>query len=238
VTSFDPGDLEDAGMTDEEIDDELYWKEVWTDGPPADRVPSAPITGDEGLTWPQRIAHYARTTGYPAALFPCESGQVVGVWVMGNRYTVASTYYGGYPHGYLSRVKALFPDKRRVLHLFSGHVDTTILPGDTCDINADLQPTFVDDAQTLRQVPLEQYDLVLSDPPYSVEDADHYQTTMIKRNVVMRTLGQRLSSGCHVCWLDQVLPMYRKADFAVEAYVAVVKSTNHRFRVLTIFRKR
>jgi hypothetical protein len=27
-----------------------------------------------------------------------------------------------------------------------------------------------------------QYDLVLADPPYSVEDAERYQTTMVKRN--------------------------------------------------------
>ena len=113
---------------------------------------------------------------------------------MGNDYRVRSTYYGGYPAGYLRRVRALFPDKRRVLHLFSGQVDLAAFPGDTVDINPALNPSYVDDAQTLLHVPLEQYDLVLADPPYSVEDADHYQTTMVKRNVVMRAL-QRLPGG-------------------------------------------
>jgi len=108
---------------------------------------------------------------------------------MGNNYQVKSTYYGGYPATYLKRIKALFPDKKNVLHLFSGCVDLDIFPGDTVDINADLNPTYVDDAQKLENVPLENYDLILADPPYSIEDCDHYQTTMINRNVVMRSLS-------------------------------------------------
>jgi hypothetical protein len=46
-----------------------------------------------------------------------------------------------------------------------------------------------------------------------------------------------LSPGAHVVWLDQVLPMYRKDAFAVDAVIGMVKSTNHRFRVVTIFRR-
>ena len=58
-------------------------------------------------------------------------------------------------------VRALFPDKKkRTLHLFSGKVDLTAFPGDTVDINPEFHPTYVDNAQTLRSVPLENYDLV------------------------------------------------------------------------------
>jgi hypothetical protein len=136
----------------------------------------------------------------------------------------------------LRRIRALFPDKKRVLHLFSGKVDLAALPGDTVDINASLSPTYVDDAQRLEQVPLKGYDLVLADPPYSIEDAERYQTTMVRRNLVLRAL-QRVSVGCHIVWLDQVLPMYRKDAFAIEAVIGMVKSTNHRFRVVTVFRR-
>ncbi len=188
------------------------------------------------MDWEQRIAHYTRKTGFPRSLFVAEDGRVVGTWIMGNDYRVKSAYYGGYPAGYLRRVQALFPEKQQVLHIFSGKVDLDALPGDTVDLNPALQPTYVDDAQTLNNVPLEQYDLVLADPPYSVEDADRYQTTMVKRNAVMRSL-QRLSTGAHIVWLDQVLPMYRKDVFEIEAVIGMVKSTNHRFRVLTIFRR-
>lgn len=189
------------------------------------------------MTNQQRIDNYVSETGYPRSLFTGEDGRIVGTWIMGNNYRVKSSYYGGYPAGYMKRVKSLFPDKVKVLHLFSGQVDLSIVPGDTVDLNPDLNPTWVDNAQTLENVPVESYDFVMADPPYSVEDCDHYKTSMVKRNKVMKVLGSRLMPGSHVAWLDQVLPMYRKTDFSVEGVIGIVKSTNHRFRVLTVFRK-
>ena len=183
-----------------------------------------------------RIDNYVRVTGFPRSLFLSEDGRVVGTWIMGNDYRVRSAYYGGYPAGYLRRIRALFPDKGRVLHIFSGKVDLAALPGDTVDINPKLKPTYIDDGQKLTNVPLETYDLVLADPPYSVEDADRYRTTMVKRNAVLRAL-QRVSPGTHIVWLDQVLPMYRKDAFSIDGVIGMVKSTNHRFRVVTIFRR-
>ena len=188
------------------------------------------------MRWEERIENYARQTGFPKCLFIGEDGRVVGTWIMGNDYRVRSGYYGGYPAGYLRRVKALFPDKQKVLHLFSGAVDLTALPGDTVDVNPNLRPTYVDNAQSLERVPLSKYDLVLADPPYSVEDAERYQTTMVKRNLVMRAL-QAVRPGTHIVWLDQVLPMYRKDLFSIEAVIGMVKSTNHRFRMVTIFNR-
>ena len=81
-----------------------------------------------------------------------------------------------------------------------------------------------------------QFDLIMADPPYSVDDAEHYQTTMVKRNAVMRAL-QGVAVGTHIVWLDQVLPMFRKDAFAIDAVIGMVKSTNHRFRMITIFRR-
>ncbi len=185
----------------------------------------------------ERVVNYHRVTGFPESLFVGGDGRIVGTWIMGNDYRVKSEYYGGYPAGYLRRIKALFPDKQRVLHLFSGRVDKSVMPGDTVDLNPDLAPDYVDDAQTLERVPLESYDLVLADPPYSVEDCERYQTTMVKRNKVMSALGARLTPGCHVVWLDQVLPMYRKDQFCLDAVIGMVKSTNHRFRVVTVFKR-
>lgn len=189
------------------------------------------------MTLQERIDNYVKVTKYPRSLFISEDGRIVGTWIMGNAYGVTSQFYGGYPTGYLRRIAALFPDKRKVLHLFSGKVDTKMFPGVTVDINPDNHPDFVDDAQTLTKVPLRTFDLCMADPPYSKEDCEHYQTTMVKRNVVMHTLGERLQRGCHVVWLDQVLPMYRKKDFCIDGVIGMVKSTNHRFRVVTIFRR-
>lgn len=185
----------------------------------------------------QRVDSYKKITGYPRSLFLSEDGRLVGTWIMGNAYGVASGFYGGYPHGYLKRIKALFPDKRAPLHIFSGKVDDSVWPGDTVDLDETLEPTYLDDAQTLSTVPVSDYDIILADPPYSVEDAEHYKPAMVKRNKVMRALGEKAKIGTHVVWLDQVLPMYRKADWALVGVIGMVKSTNHRFRVISIFEK-
>jgi len=181
-----------------------------------------------------RIDNYVLETEFPRSLFVSADGRIVGTWIMGNDYRATTSLYGSYPAGYLRRIKALFPDKKSVLHLFSGSVDLSAFPGETVDINPATSPTYLDNAQTLLNVPLDKYDLILADPPYSVEDAEHYQTTMIKRNLVMRAL-QRTHSGCHIVWLDQVLPMYRKDAFDLQAAIGMYKSTNHRFRGISIF---
>lgn len=188
------------------------------------------------MDWNERIDHYTKVTKMPKTLFIGDDGRAVGTWIMGNDYRVKSSYYGGYPATYLKRIKALFPDKKNTLHVFSGKVDLEVFPGDTVDINPELNPTYIDDAQKLESVPLQSYDLVLADPPYSVEDCEHYGTSMVKRNSVMRSL-QRLSAGSHVVWLDQVLPMYRKDEFQLQATIGMWKSTNHRFRGISIFEK-
>lgn len=183
-----------------------------------------------------RIAHYEKVTGWTGSLWLHNPDQILGMWVMGNDYRVKSGYYGGYPATYLRRIKALFPDKVSALHLFSGRVDTEAFPGKTVDRDIDLDPDYVDDAETLGGTPLENFDLVLADPPYSAEDAIHYGSPMVNRAKVMRALT-RVREGTHVVWLDQVLPMYRKADWHVVGRIGLVKSTNHRFRVATIFER-
>lgn len=203
------------------------------------RVSRVEVIGDAPeslMNWTDRIDHLVATLPFPRNMLVMECGTVIGMWTMGNDYRVKSGYHGGYPNTYLRRMRALFPDKRRVLHVFSGMVDLTAFPGDTVDINPDLTPTFVDDCQTLERVPLEDYDIVLADPPYTGEDADHYGTTMVRRNAVMKALT-RVRPGTHVVWLDMVLPMYRKNQWKSEADIGIRRSTNHRFRSATVFRR-
>lgn len=193
------------------------------------------------MTVEGRVEHYHAETGYKEHLFVGGDGRIYGTMIMGADYRVASGLYGGYPAGYLKRIKALFPDmreKNETLHLFSGYVDQSIVPGLTVDINPDRKPDYLDDAQSLEKVPVEKIKFVLADPPYSIEDCEHYGTTMIKRNRVMKILGRRLPEGAFVVWLDQVLPMYRKKDFELVGAVGMLKSTNHRFRIVTIFQKK
>jgi hypothetical protein len=188
------------------------------------------------FTWQDRIDSYNQHSSFPNSLFIAGDGRVVGTFILGQDYRNKMGYHGEYPPNYLRRVKALFPDKQTVLHLFSGKVDTETFPGDTVDLNPDLKPTYIANAQDLKNVPLFLYDLVLADPPYSGEDANHYGTPMINRNKVMDAL-KRLSPGAHVVWLDTMLPMWSKEYFSLEGCIGVVRSSNHRYRVISIFRR-
>lgn len=202
------------------------------------------------VSWPntmyplERIENYKNTFDHPDNLF-ISGEMIVGMWVMGNSYKSGSSLYGAYPNTYLRRVAALFPEKKMPLHIFSGKVysDANLksdlsLYGPTVDINPAFHPTYLDDAQTLDKVPLEDFDIILADPPYSVEDSEHYKTSMVKRNKVLKALAARVKPGTHVVWLDQVFSMYRKDEWKILGLIGMVRSTNHRFRVVTIFERR
>jgi hypothetical protein len=189
------------------------------------------------LSWPERIENY-RQEIKRAAYLDYEDGWCFGTWFLGNTWAVKSGYYGGYPAGYLKRMRALFPDKRWVLHMFSGLVDAEQFPGDTLDIRPELNPTYRCDAHTLEGVPTGDYDLILADPPYGAEDADHYGTPLVNRNKVVAALAPRMAPGAHLGWLDQTQPMYAKAQLEPEAAIGIVRSTNHRIRMLLIWRRR
>ena len=158
-----------------------------------------------------------------------------GVWLQ-NDYAVRSGYYGGYPGDYLKRIRALFPDKCRVLHVFAGKVDLSILPGDTLDLRAELAPTFCTDAQTMHGVPLDRYDLAVCDPPYTPADATQYGTPMPVAGRVMTAL-EGLRPGAHVVWLDERVPRSSRAALVHEGIIGLSTSAGHRFRVVSVFRR-
>ncbi len=174
------------------------------------------------LSWPKRTENYRRLIGIPYLGY--ENGWVYGTWFIGNNYEKKTDYYGAFQGNFLKRIAALFPDRKRVLHLFAGKVDLTAFPGDTLDIDPELAPTYCVDAETCDDVPLHQYDFVLADPPYSASDADHYGTPMVNRNKVMKTLAAGLPSGAYLVWLDQVYPMFAKAMLKPEAVIGIVGS--------------
>jgi hypothetical protein len=83
------------------------------------------------LTWSERIENYRQTIGIP--YLGHENGWTYGTWFMGNSYEKQTDYYGGFQGNFLKRIAALFPDRKRVLHLFAGKVDRATFPGDTLD---------------------------------------------------------------------------------------------------------
>jgi len=156
-----------------------------------------------------------------------------GMWVLGQDYR-GSGYYGAYPPNYLKRVMALFPDAKNVLHLFAG----SLPPGPY--VRFDLKGGDIDgDAHRISEyfAPNE-FDLVLADPPYSIEDAEHYGAPMVRRNTVLKELRAVVRPGGNVVWLDQVLPMFSNKDWHLWGLLGIVRSTNHRFRVVSMFERR
>ena len=168
---------------------------------------------------------------FPQSLF-LSNNSIIGLWVMGNNYTTKSNLYGAYPHGYLNRIHTLYPIiSGKTLHIFSGSLE------DSDDYDKVDYKTGID-AETMSSIiPNNFYELVLADPPYSVEDCDHYGCCMVKRNVVFNECYKVMKTGGILIWLDQVLPQYKKIEFEIQARIGMVKSTNHRYRVITIFKK-
>ncbi len=155
------------------------------------------------------------------------------IWVLGNDYR-GSGYYGSYPPNYLKRVQSMFPDATSILHLFSG----SLPPGNYIryDIQGDAEA--IGDAKDLSLFfELESFDLILADPPYTQEDAEHYGTPLISRNTVLKECAKILEPNGYIVWLDQVLPMFRKDELHLCGLIGIVRSTNHRFRVASFFKK-
>jgi SAM-dependent methyltransferase len=183
-----------------------------------------------------------RATFYHAAFpkFPplrADDRWLDGMWFLGQNYRGSGQIYGSYPPQYLRRVMALFPDFESGLHLFSG----SLPPQDKFVRFDNLRGDVNGDAERLSSYfdlsggPL--FDLILADPPYSEEDCNHYGTPMVNRNTVLRECARVLRPDGFVVWLDQVLPMFKKTELHLCGAIGLVRSTNHRFRIVTIFRR-
>lgn len=187
------------------------------------------------MTLQERIDNYKKVTKLPQSLFIDETGRINGVFIMGNNYTTKGDY-GAYPFGYMKRMLALFPDSAPSLQLFSVN-----LPLSADYLRFDIHPEFADvvgDAHELaKHFEGCYFNSVFADPPYSIEDCEHYGTAMVNRNKVIKECYKILRPGGFLIWLDQVLPMYRKDEFSIIGVIGMVKSTNHRFRVIVIFQK-
>ena len=167
----------------------------------------------------------------------CTDRWLYGVWMLGNNYRSKQGYYGEYPPAYLKRVTSLFPDCENILHLFSGSLKECI--GIRFDINQSCEPDIVGDAEYLSTYfPDNYFSIIYADPPYSEEDANKYGRCMVKRNKVLAECYKIICPGGFLVWLDQVLPMYRKSEFTLIGTIGIIRSTNHRFRVVSIFQKR
>jgi 23S rRNA G2069 N7-methylase RlmK/C1962 C5-methylase RlmI len=186
---------------------------------------------------------------------------VAGTWLIGACYKNPNPLYGAYPHGYLERVHAMFPDAKQVLHVFSGgltvkHAIAAAWPGvayrkASGDASADAglgielvdlkgpaegrHPTWQGDIMDMPAEWAGRFDLILADPPYSYADAEHYGTPMVNRAAIIRRLRDVAAKGGNLVWLDQCWPQHRKDQWRTWAHIGLVRSTNHRMRLVSMF---
>jgi len=200
------------------------------------------------------------------------NGMVSGCWMIGACYKNPNPLYGAYPHGYLERVHAMFPEARKILHVFSGGLTqmaaceaawpnvkeanaaneartgtkwNVVSLGDgwameLVDMHGPEQgrnPTWQGDLFDFCELPEQQgrFDLVLADPPYSAADAVKYDCPAPNRGKILRALRQVTAKAGNLVWLDQVWPMHRKADWKTWGTIGLVRSTNHRMRLVSMF---
>lgn len=165
------------------------------------------------------------------------NGRIEDLWFLGQDYRNTSNYYGAYPANYLKRINALFGEKKKILHLFSGRLSK----GDYTrfDVNMFSGAEVIGEAERLSEhFEPNSFDLILADPPYSQEDAVHYGVPLISRNKVHSECHKILEPGGHLVWLDQAFPMFSKRNWILQGAIGIVISTNHRIRATFIWEKK
>lgn len=174
-------------------------------------------------------------TNFPNAAVVEQNNRLYGIWMIGNNYKRTSDYYGSYPPSYLKRVYSLFPDAKNILHIFSGRVNERN-EGITVDIRKDVGAMVVANA---KQLPFKnQFDLVISDPPYTKEDAKKYCGTCPSTATVMRELFKSVQPRGFVVWLCTHPPLYRKDMWDLVGIIGLHVGTNKRFRSVIILQRK
>lgn len=172
---------------------------------------------------------------------PAVNGEwLYGIWVLGNDYRNKASLYGTFPPNFLKRVYALYPeyDPAKTLHLFSGALSWHGEPGLTIDIQPERRPALIADVQCLPFADQSRSGLIIADPPYSAADAVKYGTPMVNRRKVFSEVARIARPGTHMVWLDTVLPQFRKAEWKLYGTIGIVRSTNHRVRLVSLFERR
>lgn len=160
---------------------------------------------------------------------------IEGFWFVGGGNI--SSLYGSYQVEYLERIKTLFPDAVKVVHLFVGslppspdYVRVGLPQGDT-------KPDIECDAHKLSSYLPFKPDLIYADPPYSKDDSENYADCMINRERVLQECAIVLEPGGFLVWMDQVLPVFSNNDLRLVGAISYIRSTGNRFRVVSLFQK-
>lgn len=161
---------------------------------------------------------------------------IYGTWVIGNDYRNKSAFYGAYPRGYLDRLACMFPDAHStgdILHCFSGGLPAGNYTRLDSVQDAELRGSVVD----IAALTVRKFGLGIADPPYSEDDAKKYHVPMVNRGAATRALASVITPGGYLVWLDTTWPMHSKTLWRTVGRITVIRSTNHRVRLCTIFER-
>jgi len=185
---------------------------------------------------------YATDKGYSPLII--HNNRAYGFWLLGAYYkNVNSEYYGSYPKGLIDRVNVMFYDLLtygKVLHLFSGTIKGDCKRVFTVDINPELYPCVVCDAEDVDKHFQEMFfDIVLADPPYDDNWKKYkYVKRPVNKKKVLEAIWKITKPGGYLIWLDTIIPQFNKSMWELKALIGIWISTNHRVRVLSIFQRK
>jgi hypothetical protein len=192
------------------------------------------------LSWPERISNYEAAGWKKGTVIYTDEGRewVTGTWVVGNDYRRKIGLYGEFPPRFLDRLLSLYQDvyRERILHLFAGTV-----PADSwirVDANATRNPEVVGAIPSILSIFNEEsFDLVVADPPYRSSDAERYGFQMPNKPKTIHEVARLVPPGGFLCWLDEMTPIFSKADWEMIGLIFLWTGTNRRDRHLTIFKR-
>ena len=154
-------------------------------------------------------------------------------WALGPNVT---GYPGGFPNGFMQRLKkeGIWGNKR--LHLCSG----TVQDGVTIDIKPELNPTIVADLSEGIPLEDESFDFILIDPPYAEEKAnDLYGVSLLSVPALLKECARVVQHDGTVALLDlRVWPPKTKL-LRWKALIAVYTANRgpKPLRALSVFQK-
>jgi len=164
--------------------------------------------------------------------------RLYGFWLIGRWYASDRSFYGSYPPSYLKRVRSLFPDCAKILHLFSGTVKGDGVNQITYDIKPELEPDICDDVSNLlTHFKESEFELIFADPPYEERDFEKYGCKPFGKGRVVKDCSVIVKPSGFLVWLDTILPPFSKRDWQLYGIIGLVQSTNHRTRAISIFQK-
>lgn len=183
---------------------------------------------------------------------------ITDVWILARPKV---KYYGAYPGGFLERAKPLIGCGRKgakVLHVCGGHA--SLYPYDkdflgwgindaTMDIDPETKPTFVGNATVHGDWPIQDFDGIICDPPYTQEDAKQYRIPNFPEpNKILKFALRTVPVGGMVGMLHYIVPQppTRKDPITGEviqlakfiACIGIFVGYNNRMRAFSVFQRR